>query len=193
MVTPGCPTTRHAARRDLPGSALVRPARTDDVPRLRDIERAAGELFRPLGMARVADDDPPPAEALELRIAAGRLWVAADTGDVALAYLMADPVGVHAHVEQVSVHPAAARRRLGAALIERARQWGKDASARDLTLCTFVDVPWNAPYYRRLGFAAVPDAALDPPLAALRRREHELGLDQWPRTVMSRSLAWPLG
>ncbi|WP_202925769.1 hypothetical protein [Goekera deserti] len=34
---------------------MIRPAREGDLETLRDVERAAGELFRPLGMTTVAD------------------------------------------------------------------------------------------------------------------------------------------
>ncbi|MCW2602801.1 MAG: family acetyltransferase [Pseudonocardiales bacterium] len=162
--------------------------RLDEIERFREIERAAGAPFRDLGMARIADDEPPGADALALRVRADRLWVFADAKDIPVAYLMADPLGSHAHIEQVSVHPDVARRGLGAVLIEQAGRWGVSAGLADLTLCTFVGVAWNAPYYARLGFRAVPDDELDGRLAALRRHEGELGLDQWPRTVMVRSL-----
>ena len=167
---------------------MIRTGRLDELDRLRDIERAAGAPFRAIGMARIADDEPPSAEALALRVQADRLWVFADDHDVPVAYLMADPLGSHAHIEQVSVHPDAARRGLGAVLIEQAGHWGITSGLADLTLCTFVDVAWNAPYYARLGFRAVPDAELDGSLAALRRHEGDLGLDEWPRTAMIRSL-----
>lgn len=35
----------------------IRPARSDDFARLRAIEHAVGEAFRPLGMDLVADDE----------------------------------------------------------------------------------------------------------------------------------------
>ena len=40
-----------------------------------------------------------------------------------------------------------------------------------LTLTTFTDVPWNRPYYERLGFTVLDD--LGPELAALVAHEHE--------------------
>jgi hypothetical protein len=38
---------------------VIRLAREEDLPVLRDIERVAGEAFREIGMAAVADDEPP--------------------------------------------------------------------------------------------------------------------------------------
>ena len=52
-----------------------------------------------------------------VRLTAGRAWVAERDGEVA-GYLLAAVVDGCAHVEQVSVDPAHARRRIGAALVD---------------------------------------------------------------------------
>lgn len=57
-----------------------------------------------------------------------------------------------------------------------------------LTLTTFADVPWNAPYYARLGFEAVPPERLTPGLRAVRDHEATVGLDAWRRVAMRRPL-----
>ncbi len=96
----------------------IRPAAAAELPLLQDIERAAGEPFRSLGMAAIADDEPPALDLLEHCRREGRAWVAADDEGHPLAYLIHDEVDGTAHVEQVSVHPAAAHRRLGRGLID---------------------------------------------------------------------------
>jgi len=48
------------------------------------------------------------------------------------------------HVEQVSVDPGSARRRLGRALLEHAASWAAADDIGALTLTTFAQVPWNA-------------------------------------------------
>lgn len=53
---------------------------------------------------------------------------------------------------------------------------------------TFVDAPWNGPYYRRFGWCELPATELRPELAAMRRHEASLGLDAWPRTAMIKQL-----
>ncbi|MET9023025.1 hypothetical protein ABZV93_23880 [Actinopolymorpha sp. NPDC004070] len=57
-----------------------------------------------------------------------------------------------------------------------------------LTLTTFTDVPWNAPYYLRCGFVFMDDGDLTPGLRRIREREAAHGLDRWPRTCMRRML-----
>ncbi|MFH8407813.1 GNAT family N-acetyltransferase [Streptomyces sp. NPDC018019] len=164
---------------------VLRAATPGDLPALRAVERAAGEAFRALGMDRIADDEPPSLPELTRYQQAGRALVAcAGTADgTPLAYLLWEPVDGCAHIEQVSVHPDAARRGLGRALIERA--W-RDSGLPALTLTTFAAVPWNAPYYARLGFRVLAEDGLSPGLREIRRREAALGLDRWERVCMRR-------
>ena len=171
------------------GDAVVRPARAADLPRLADLERAAGERFRALGMAAVADDEPPAPAALQAYLDRGAAWVAAGPDDRPLGYLLLVEVDGVPHVEQVSVHPSAAGRGLGRALVEVAVEHARAGGADRVTLTTFADVPWNAPWYRRLGFAEVPPDEQGPGLRAVRAHEAATGLDRWPRVAMARSLA----
>jgi len=165
---------------------VIRPARADDLPRLADIERAAGEAFRGLDMAAVADDDPPSAADLQGYLDRAAAWVSAGPDDEPLAYLLLDVVDGVPHVEQVSVHPSAAGRGLGRELIEVAVARACADGADRITLTTFADVPWNAPYYRRLGFAVVPADEQGPELRRVRAHEAAIGLDRWPRVAMAR-------
>ncbi|MGA5872948.1 GNAT family N-acetyltransferase [Streptomyces cinereoruber] len=171
----------------------IRAAAAADLPLLQDIERAAGEPFRALGMAAIADDDPPSPEALEAYRRAGRAWVAADAADRPVAYLLTDPVDGAAHIEQVSVHPDAARRGVGRALIEHLAAVAGKEGLTALTLTTFAEVPWNAPYYARLGFRPLADSdpALTEGLRAIARAEAAHGLAAWPRVCMRRDLTEP--
>lgn len=57
-----------------------------------------------------------------------------------------------------------------------------------LTLTTFAYVPWNAPYYARLGFEIIPPDHVAPGLRDVRQHEASAGLDAWPCVVMSRTL-----
>ena len=93
------------------------------------------------------------------------MWVAT-VDDRVVAYALAVARDGSAHLEQVSVHPDHAGQRIGADLIDAVASWARDRGDERLTLTTFADVPWNAPYYRKLGFRALPDDALGPQLAA---------------------------
>ena len=153
-----------------------------------EIERAAGELFRPLGMEPVADDDPGSVEELAPYAETGRALVAVDAGDRPVGYLLLDVVDGAAHIEQVSVHPSQARRGIGRALIDEAESWAVAHGLGALTLTTFVDVPWNGPYYERLGFRYLAQEEETDGLREIRERERRLGLDAWPRACMRRGI-----
>jgi len=155
---------------------VIRPVRHDELERLLEIEREAGRVFADVGMPEIAADDPGTAEAL------AEAWVAVDEHDRPVAYLISDIVDGCAHIEQVSVAPSHARRGLGAALIDHLAA----VTGRPLTLTTFRDVPWNAPYYERLGFRVFEPG---PELAALIRREATTIPGDAPRVAMRRDRA----
>lgn len=45
---------------------MIRLARSEDLPKLREVERAAGAPFRDLGMGAVADEEPLSVNELAL-------------------------------------------------------------------------------------------------------------------------------
>ncbi len=81
-----------------------------------------------------------------------------------------------------------ARRGIGRLLLEHLAGYAAATGAKALTLTTFADVPWNAPYYVRCGFHDLADADLTPGLRAVREHEAARGLDRWPRVSMRRDL-----
>ncbi|MHA5054358.1 GNAT family N-acetyltransferase [Streptomyces sp. SD15] len=174
----------------------IRHAVIAELAALQDIERAAGEPFRALGMDDIADDEPPTVEQLDRYRRAGRAWVAVEDGDEdggedgghPRGYLIAEPVDGALHVEQVSVHPEAARRGVGRTLLACAADHAREEGLAGLTLTTFADVPWNAPYYLRIGFRVLEEAELTPGLRRIRAAETEHGLDRWPRVCMRRAV-----
>jgi GNAT superfamily N-acetyltransferase len=167
-----------------PDTPVIRAARLDELAQLIAIELAAGEQFRSLGMDRVADDDPGSTDELASYAELGRAFVAADATDRPIGYLLVDVVDGAAHIEQLSVHPRHARQRIGRTLIEQATRWALSQGLDCMTLTTFVDVPWNGPYYERLGFRYLTPEEETPALRSIRERERALGLDAWPRACM---------
>ncbi|KAA9160845.1 GNAT family N-acetyltransferase [Amycolatopsis acidicola] len=166
----------------------IRRVTVADLPTLRDIERSAGAPFREIGMAAIADDEPPSIAELGRYQRAGRAWVSVDDADRPVAYLVAEPVDGNLHIEQLSVHADNARRGIGRTLLDRAADYARTNALPALTLTTFADVPWNAPYYERCGFHRLADDALTPGLREIREHETRVGLDRWPRLCMRKDL-----
>jgi GNAT superfamily N-acetyltransferase len=144
----------------------IRGVRPGDVGRLQAIQLAAGDAFRDVGMNSVAESPPLAAESLSGYREAGRAWAAVDDHDEPVGFVVADVIDGAAHIEQISVHPAHARQRIGAMLLDHVAGWAARRGLPALTLITFRGVPWNAPYYERLGFRELAPAELTPGLAA---------------------------
>ena len=163
----------------------IRPACADEIERVREIERVSATRFFGTDRAWLAEDEPTDARTLAERIGSGGLLVATEA-DGPIAFVMFRLVEGCAYVEQIDVLPSHARRGIGAALLEavagvaRARGWPA------LTLSTFKDVPFNAPYYARLGFAVVEE--LTPGLAKVRAEHEARGLDETARVFMQRKV-----
>jgi hypothetical protein len=77
---------------------------------------------------------------------------------------------------------------VGAALIDHVAAWALRQGARALTLTTFRDVPWNTPYYERLGFKVVEGEEVGPGLRAIVRTESSARWASEPRVCMRREL-----
>ena len=167
---------------------VIRPPAADELGRLVEIEAAAGRAFADHGMPEIAADDPGSPTELEPYRAAGRALVAADPGGP-VAYLLAAEIDGCLHVEQVSVDPAHAGHGIGAALIDHLAAAARADGRPALTLTTFRDIPWNAPYYARLGFRELPEGEWGPQLRALVAHERDAIPGHHPRVTMIRPLA----
>ncbi len=171
---------------------MIRLAEPVDIENLQQIERAANAIFAEFGMAEVAALPADSTEEFTRYIAAGRAWVETDgSAEIPVGFILVNVVDGAAHIDQVSVDPTQARRGIGRRLIEAVAAWARAAGLPALTLTTFVDVPWNAPYYERLGFRRLADDELGP--GQLRIRDHNAGtiLGGWPRVAMWRPVSAP--
>jgi GNAT superfamily N-acetyltransferase len=160
----------------------------DDLETVRAVEVRAGALFHQVGKSDIAEHPVPAAEVLARFVRSGMGWVLVSGDDLPVGFVLVDVVDGLAHVEQVSVDPAYGRRGLGATLIEHVADWAAGRGVAALTLTTFRDVPWNGPYYARLGFRVLSDAERGPELAALMTDEARHGLDPAERIAMRRDL-----
>ncbi|KQZ27313.1 GNAT family N-acetyltransferase [Caulobacter sp. Root1472] len=163
---------------------VLRSARPEEIETIRALERASAQRFVGLMDALVADE-PRPAAVLAARIADGGLVVAVEHQAIA-GFAMFRPVEHRLYVEQIDVLPAFAGRRIGAALLDAVTEQARTAGLVGLSLSTFRKIPWNAPYYRRLGFVEV--AALTPAMAAIRAEHLARGLDEDARVFMVRDV-----
>jgi len=162
----------------------IRASRPSDGAALREIEQSAGERFRAIGMASVAEDEPLSEAELAAYAIGARSWVAVDAADHPVGYVLVDQVDGNAHVAQISVVPDSQGQGIGRALLDRVRTWAIEANFPAITLTSFNEVPWNRPLYEHLGFVVLTEEEIGPNLLTVRRHESNSGLDPATRVCM---------
>ena len=163
----------------------IRSADPEDIDDLPGVETAAAALFAAIGMDTVARSPVTDPDVLRAAQAAGRLWVAAGGDGRPVGFALVLLRDGRPHLDELSVDPAHGRRGLGKRLVAAVCAWTAARGYDRLTLSTFTDVPWNGPFYARLGFTALDPDTLDPDLAAMRRAEAARGLPVARRAVMA--------
>ncbi|CAN5408897.1 GNAT family N-acetyltransferase [soil metagenome] len=155
---------------------VIRLARRDELTKLQAIELAAAQLFRATAHIWISDDTGMAVDDFEHWLINGKLWVAVDATDEPVGFAVAHAVDGNVYLHELDIDPKHGRQGLGARLIDTVAAWAQASGYRAVTLSTFVDVPWNAPYYRRLGFRVLGDDELGPGLREVRTHEAEVGL-----------------
>jgi GNAT superfamily N-acetyltransferase len=164
--------------------ASASPGHLREIPK---IEQAAASVFP-------AEDLPP---ALRYRVTDGeylreaqrdgRLWVAL-AGIRPVGFALADTVDGAAYLSEIDVHPDHARHGLGTRLVHVVVDWAAAHRFACVRLVTFRHLPWNAPFYERLGFVALPEHEVGPELRAFIEEEGAAGIDTAKRVAMRLAL-----
>ena len=166
----------------------IAAAQPSDLPLLPVIELAAATLLAGHAPASVLAETTSQAD-LENAQQRGHLWVAlADGVPVGFAHIEVLAPDI-AHLEEVDVHPEHGRRGLGRRLVLAACRWAATNGYSWVTLTTFREVPWNMPFYARLGFEEIPPEELTPALLSIVDDETRRGLDPSRRVAMRRPCA----
>jgi len=128
----------------------VRLARAEDLQQLPVIERAAAAIF-PAG--RIPDPQATlPIEHLEKAMRQELLFVA-DLAGAVTGFATSHMENQYLHLDEMSVHPEYGRQGIGTALLRRVIAESAARNLLGVTLTTFSDLAWNAPFYRRMGFS----------------------------------------
>jgi GNAT superfamily N-acetyltransferase len=133
----------------------IRPSLAADIFRLQEVERAAAELFRGSGLI---DIDAMAVVSLTDHMAAieAGLSLACQVDGRIAGFVIGEWQGVDMYLHELDVDPAFQRRGVGASLVRAFIEMAEAKGARDVYLATFRDPPWNAPFYRKMGFVDVP-------------------------------------
>ena len=143
------------------GALSVRRAGTDDIPQLLGMQVAAATRFARLGLISTPDGMPEaiPVDAFQQAALRNLLFIA-EYNHSGVGFALCSIERPDLYLDQVSVTPAAERKGAGTTLLDAV---SAEASRRGLwgvSLSTFRDVPWNAPFFAKRGFQEIPRAGL---------------------------------
>ncbi|WP_194419902.1 GNAT family N-acetyltransferase [Microbacterium abyssi] len=134
----------------MPSTRIRISGRPSDFSLAADIEAAADELL----IGHLHAVDWPPVDSGQERMAMpGFLLLAEEESDgfvVGFAHVL--EIDGFVHLEQLAVLPAHSRRGHGRMLVEAVLAEAVARGYTEITLRTYRDVPWNAPFYESCGF-----------------------------------------
>lgn len=160
----------------------VRPTRPGDVTALPAIEHAAGQRFRDYPeLAWLAEGEVISAEQHLDYAERGLSWLAL-ANELPVGFILAETHVLSLFIVELSVHLDWQGKGIGRRLIACVADQARKRGLASLTLTTFRDVPWNAPFYARLGFEMI--TTLTPELREKREEETAHGLAYDARCAM---------
>ena len=155
----------------------LRLARPGDASHFPAVEHSAAQAFGEIeGLETLVDGWSIPEERHRLLIAKGHCLTALVDDQIA-GFVAAERFGRALHLWEMSVASDFQRHAIGSGLVR--------ACAID---APFAQVPWNAPFYARLGFERIEDLAAWPRLAQLLEEENESFGKSHERIAMVRFL-----
>lgn len=174
-------------RTDPTSSYRIRLAQPEDTLLLPEVERVAGQRFLE-SEEHLGDGEIGKPEWFMTAQRRDLLWVAVTEDDVPVGFALFEPFPDSLHLEEVDVLPDHAGHGLGRRLIEAGAEEGRARGFTRVTLSTFRSVPWNGPYYERLGFSELPPEDWSEAVRSRVANEARHGLDPARRMVMVRPL-----
>lgn len=165
----------------------ISKAKASELSSLPSIELAAAALFDETDLPKALRESPLSISELREAHKAGFLWVVRFQNDV-VGFVMVTMIGSYWHIKEMDVHPNHARKGLGRKLLECVFQEARQDGVSCITLTTFSHLPWNAPFYEKLGFEAFEPDPSWPELRAALAAEQSLGLSN--RIAMKKLLSF---
>ena len=162
----------------------LRLARAEDAESFYEVEDDAAELLRhEPSLAGIPV--PPSTSAAEYRklIGKGRCLSAA-IGQEVIGFAAATPIGRELHLDEISVLRTHQGKGIGAALLEALAVDARNSGFQAITLNTYRDIPWNAPFYARHGYVEVENFEGRPHLAQSLDSAVALGMPRERRCAM---------
>ena len=160
----------------------LRPAAIADIPRLQQIEQDAATLFAGLDLIDVSEMATASISDHCHAIDEG-LSLVAELGGRVAGFAIGSRYGRDVYLHELDVSRDYQRKGIGAELLRGFIDLSRAHGAPCIYLSTFRNPPWNAPFYRKLGFEDVRRADYLPWMAEIERRQAEF-LDLTTRVFM---------
>jgi predicted N-acetyltransferase YhbS len=169
----------------------IRSAHAEELSLLAQIERSAAALFLDTPYAFLANDEPLSLEFVRQRFQVGQVWVAVDPQNVVVGFAITRELDDTIYLQEMDVAPAHGQKGLGSAFVETVCTWAQLQGYGAISLSTFRDLAWNAPFYSKLGFRILDESELSMGFQQIRQQELEAGLPISARVIMYRELQPP--
>jgi GNAT superfamily N-acetyltransferase len=169
----------------------IRSAQVEELTLLAHIEQSAAIRFLDTPYAFLVDAKPLPLDFVQQRFQAGQVWVVVDQKNTVIGYAVTREVDDTLYLQEIDIEPKHGRKGLGYALVNTVRSWAKLSGYVVMSLSTFRDIPWNAPFYSKLGFRILDRSELTAGFQQIRMQEHEAGLPVSERVIMHCELQPP--
>jgi ribosomal protein S18 acetylase RimI-like enzyme len=162
----------------------LRLAQPEDAEGFHEVEEDAARL-----LSREPSLDglpiPPSRSPEEYRgMIRQRHCLTAISEDQVVGFAATSRIAREVHLHELSVAIAFQRRRIGATLLNALKIDCRNSGVRAITLHTFRDISWNAPFYARHGFVVIEDLQAYPRLAAGHAEAVAFGLPAERRCAM---------
>ena len=157
----------------------IRLAYIDELEEIIEVEHIASQRFSEYGLFSSSEGEEDDAEETSYEVGneqregieKKRLWVALTPDGKIVGFALAQVIDQEGHLREIDVLQDFGRRGIGRSLINTVIDWCHDQGYPTLTLTTFKHIPFNRPYYEKLGFRIIPDAELRGTLKDMAEKE----------------------
>ena len=147
---------------------VFRAAAQDDLAAMAEISVEARSRYRTMSSFAYVAETPAIAEH---RFLEGRAIVAVTPAQTVLGFALTRPLDDLLLLDNISTSSRCRSQGVGKRLLDAVLEQATTERYPAVALTTFREPPWNGPWFRRFGFAQMPDGLIGPALRALIKHQ----------------------